>query len=212
MSTNWVSLLMGHQRGLYWYGSRLSILEARRLVPHNNATSLQVTAAVLAGVIWAMENPSRGIVEPDELDHVRTLQIARPYLGEVVGAYSDWTPLQDRGRLFEESVDLERSLAVREFPGRVVLVGNRNGSRSAQGRPGVARPNRSALLWSRFVFCVTTRPYSRLVDAFYRKSTTRSSVRFTERENRAGLRLCLSMNGAKGKSLARPRLGKAGNM
>ncbi|HEX3993463.1 MAG TPA: saccharopine dehydrogenase NADP-binding domain-containing protein, partial [Acetobacteraceae bacterium] len=38
-------LLMGHSRGAYWYGSRLSIDEARRLVPHNNATSLQVTAA-----------------------------------------------------------------------------------------------------------------------------------------------------------------------
>jgi homospermidine synthase len=99
-------LLMGHRRGAYWYGSRLSIAEARRLAPHNNATSLQVTAAVLAGVIWAMENPNRGIVEPDEIDHVRILQIARPYLGEVIGAYSDWTPLQDRGRLFEESVDL----------------------------------------------------------------------------------------------------------
>lgn len=56
-------------------------------------------------------------------------------------------------------------------------------------------------------FRVTTRPYSRLVDAFYREYT-RSSVRFTERENRAGLRLCLSMNGAKGKSL-RARFGQS---
>jgi len=29
----------------------------------------------------------------------------RPYLGKVVGAYSDWTPLNDRGRLFPEDVD-----------------------------------------------------------------------------------------------------------
>ncbi|HZU89239.1 MAG TPA: saccharopine dehydrogenase NADP-binding domain-containing protein, partial [Stellaceae bacterium] len=40
-------LLMGAARGVYWYGSRLSIAEARRVAPHNNATSLQVTAAVL---------------------------------------------------------------------------------------------------------------------------------------------------------------------
>ncbi len=98
-------LLMGHARGAYWYGSRLSIEAARRLAPHNNATSLQVTATVLAGIVWAMENPRRGIVEPDEMDHARTMQIARPYLGEVVGAYSDWTPLRDRGRLFAEPVD-----------------------------------------------------------------------------------------------------------
>ena len=98
-------LLMGHQRGAYWYGSQLSIEEARRLAPHNNATSLQVTAAVLGGMVWAMENPRRGVVEPDQIDHARILEIARPYLGTVVGAYSDWTPLQNRGGLFKETLD-----------------------------------------------------------------------------------------------------------
>lgn len=44
-------LLMGHKRGAYWYGSRLSIEDARRLAPLNNATSLQVTAAVLSGMV-----------------------------------------------------------------------------------------------------------------------------------------------------------------
>jgi homospermidine synthase len=98
-------LLMGHARGAYWYGSRLSIDEARRLAPNNNATSLQVTAPVLAGMIWAMVNPARGIVEPDEMDHDFVLEIARPYLGEVVGVYSDWTPLDGRGSLFPEAMD-----------------------------------------------------------------------------------------------------------
>ena len=98
-------LLMGHTKGAYWYGSRLSIAEARALVPHNNATSLQVTAAVLAGLVWAIENPRAGLVEADDMDHTRVMQVARPYLGEMVGAYSDWTPLQDRGVLFSEDVD-----------------------------------------------------------------------------------------------------------
>ncbi len=98
-------LLMGHAKGAYWYGSRLSVDETRRLVPYNNATSLQVTAAVLAGMVWAIENPRAGIVEADDIDHVRCMQIARPYLGEVVGVYSDWTPLVGRGELFPESLD-----------------------------------------------------------------------------------------------------------
>jgi homospermidine synthase len=98
-------LLMGHARGAYWYGSRLTIDEARRLVPYNNATSLQVTAAVLAGMVWAIENPAEGVVEPDEINHVRVMQVARPYLGEMAGVYSDWTPLQDRGVLFAEAID-----------------------------------------------------------------------------------------------------------
>jgi homospermidine synthase len=100
-------LLMGHAKGAYWYGSRLSIEQARALVPHNNATSLQVTVAVLAGMIWAIENPRAGVLEADELDHVRIMEVCRPYLGEVTGAYTDWTPLADRGRLFPEDLDLE---------------------------------------------------------------------------------------------------------
>jgi homospermidine synthase len=99
-------LLAGHGKNAYWYGSQLSIEEARRLAPWNNATSLQVTAAVLSGVVWAIENPNRGIVEPDEMDFRRNLEICRPYLGPVVGRYSDWTPLHERGRLFPEDIDV----------------------------------------------------------------------------------------------------------
>jgi len=74
-------------------------------VPHNSATSLQVTVAVLSGVIWAMENPRRGIVEPDEMDFERNLAICMPYLGTVVGEYTSWTPLDQRGELFSEDLD-----------------------------------------------------------------------------------------------------------
>jgi homospermidine synthase len=98
-------LLLGPGKGVYWYGSRLSIEEARRVAPHNNATSLQVTAPVLAGVIWAIEHPERGVVEPEELDFARVLEICRPYLGDVVGVWGDWTPLHDRERLFPEDLD-----------------------------------------------------------------------------------------------------------
>ena len=98
-------LLGGHKKNAYWYGSQLSIDEARKLAPHNSATTLQVTAAVLAGMVWAMENPNRGIVEPDEMDYRRCLEICNPYLGPVVGEYTDWTPLSDRERLFPEDVD-----------------------------------------------------------------------------------------------------------
>lgn len=98
-------LLAGHQKNAYWYGSQLTIDEARKLAPYNSATGLQVTSAALAGMIWAMENPQRGIVEPDEMDHERVLEICSPYLGTVVGQYTDWTPLHQRGVLFTEDLD-----------------------------------------------------------------------------------------------------------
>jgi homospermidine synthase len=98
-------LLAGHAKNAYWYGSQLSIGEARALAPFNSATSLQVTAAALAGMIWAIENPDCGIVEPDEMDFERPLAICRPYLGNLVGAYTDWTPLHQRAELFAEDLD-----------------------------------------------------------------------------------------------------------
>ena len=98
-------LLYGHDRNAYWYGSQLSIEETRRLAPYQNATGLQVTSAVLAGVVWMLENPDRGIVEADEMDFRRCLEIQRPYLGPIVGRYTDWTPVDHRGGLFPETID-----------------------------------------------------------------------------------------------------------
>ena len=100
-------LLYGHAKNAYWYGSQLSIEETRRVAPYQNATGLQVSSAVLAGMVWALENPRAGIVEADELDFRRCLDVQMPYLGPVVGVYTDWTPLTDRSKLFPEDVDAE---------------------------------------------------------------------------------------------------------
>ena len=98
-------LLMGNPRGVYWYGSRLTIAQARALAPCNNATSLQVVAGLLGAMAWALRHPDRGVVEPDEIDHEAMMAAARPWLGELVGVWGDWTPLADRSRLFPEPRD-----------------------------------------------------------------------------------------------------------
>ncbi|ENS80604.1 homospermidine synthase [Brucella melitensis UK29/05] len=98
-------LLYGHTRNAYWYGSQLTVQEARKLAPYQNATGLQVSSAVLAGMVWALENPQSGIVETDEMDYRRCLEVQMQYLGPVKGYYTDWTPLEGRDGLFEEDVD-----------------------------------------------------------------------------------------------------------
>jgi homospermidine synthase len=98
-------LLYGHAKNAYGYGSQLSLEETRRLAPYQNATGLQVTSAVLAGIVWMLENPDRGLIEADEMDFHRCLDIQRPYLGNVFGAYTDWTPLVGRPGLFPEDID-----------------------------------------------------------------------------------------------------------
>lgn len=55
-------LLYGHEKNAYWYGSRLSIQDTRKLAPNQSATGLQVSSAVLAGMVWILENPQAGVV------------------------------------------------------------------------------------------------------------------------------------------------------
>jgi homospermidine synthase len=88
------ALLMGHAYQSWWTGSVLSIEESRRLVPHQNATTMQVAISVVAAALWMVGNPRRGVCVPDELPHEYILGIARPYLGQSLSVPSDWNPLK----------------------------------------------------------------------------------------------------------------------
>lgn len=85
-------LLMGHDLNAYWYGSLLRIDEARAIAPFNTATSLQVAAGVLSGIVWAVRHPNEGIVEAEQMDYEEVLEIATPYLGTLTGVQTDWQP------------------------------------------------------------------------------------------------------------------------
>lgn len=108
-------LLMGQATGAYWYGSQLTVEEARELCPYNNATSLQVAAPIMAGMAWAMKHPRQGVLEPDDLPFDEMLDMTRPYLGTLVGVHSDWTPLKDREKLFDEPLDRDDPWQFKNF-------------------------------------------------------------------------------------------------
>ncbi len=69
--------------------------------------SFSFTPLFLLMPLVSAENPNRGVVEPDELDFERILEICSPYLGPVVGVEGRWTPLLNRGELFPEDLDTE---------------------------------------------------------------------------------------------------------
>ncbi|HUC86444.1 MAG TPA: saccharopine dehydrogenase C-terminal domain-containing protein [Candidatus Acidoferrales bacterium] len=94
------ALLMGHAYNSWWIGSDLSIEESRRLVPHQNATTMQVAISVIAAAMWMIENPGRGVLVPDQLPHDYILKISKPYLGKWISKPSDWTPLKHRVNVF----------------------------------------------------------------------------------------------------------------
>ncbi len=78
------ALVMGHAYNSWWTGTHLSIEESRRLVPHQNATTMQVAIAVVAAVMWMIEHPAMGLCIPEDLPHDYILGIAKPYLGKFI--------------------------------------------------------------------------------------------------------------------------------
>ncbi|MBI5244214.1 MAG: homospermidine synthase [Elusimicrobia bacterium] len=95
------ALIMGHAFKSWWIGSDLSIEESRRLVPHQNATTMQVAVSVVAAAMWMMENPARGVLVPDDLPHEYILKASKPYLGKFISKPSDWTPLKHYSNAFK---------------------------------------------------------------------------------------------------------------
>jgi len=95
------ALVMGHPYRSWWYGSDLEIEESRRLVPHQNATTMQVAISVVAACLWMLENPRRGMCVPDDLPHDYVLEISKPYLGTIVSVASDWDPLKHYAQAFQ---------------------------------------------------------------------------------------------------------------
>ena len=100
-------LLMGHDFNAWWTGSILDIHTARKLVPGQQATTLQVAVSVVAASIWMIKNPQRGFLMPDDLDHELILDIAMPYISPFYSKSVDWTPLKNLNTKFT-SYDVAR--------------------------------------------------------------------------------------------------------
>ncbi len=71
---------------------------------------MQVAVSVVAAAMWAIENPRRGVLVPDDVPHDYVLRIANPYLGQSLSIACNWTPLDGREHFFEgfNRPDLDR--------------------------------------------------------------------------------------------------------
>ncbi|MDD1724196.1 MAG: saccharopine dehydrogenase NADP-binding domain-containing protein [Methanospirillum sp.] len=104
------SLLMGHPYSSWWTGSILSIEESARLVPGQNATTIQVGIGLVAAVMWMIENPENGFCLPDDLPYDYILRIAEPFLGRYYSGPSDWTPAGDKPAYTAGSGEADRKI------------------------------------------------------------------------------------------------------
>jgi homospermidine synthase len=92
---------MGHPYKSWWTGSLLNIHDSRKLIPKQSATTVQVSSAVYAAVAWAMANPNRGYMVPDDMPWREVLAYSEKYWGGYYSEAADWDPLMHRNDLFK---------------------------------------------------------------------------------------------------------------
>ncbi len=93
-------LLMGHDFKSWWCGSLLDIHSSRKLIPHQQATTMQVAISVVTAAMWMIQNPKRGFLLPDDVDYKFILKASMPYIKPFVSEALDWTPLKNLNTKF----------------------------------------------------------------------------------------------------------------
>lgn len=83
-----------------WYGSEVSSQMASAFTTCN-ATSLQVIAGLISSMLYVIQHPREGLLEPEDLDTDFILDIATPYLGHVYSQVID-DPFEPGQNLFSQ--------------------------------------------------------------------------------------------------------------
>ena len=129
-------LLMGHDFTSWWCGSLLDIETARKMVPHQQATTMQVAVSVVAAAMWMVQNPKKGLRLPDDIDHKFILDIALPYIKPFVSQQVDWTPLKNLNTKFTK-FDIEKPQEEDVWQFTTFLVDHKERPRAQRaGTPG----------------------------------------------------------------------------
>jgi homospermidine synthase len=127
-------LLMGHDFTSWWCGSLLSIHDARKHVPGQQATTLQVAISLVAAALWMIKNPRAGVCLPDDIDHEEILKLAIPYISPFVSQAVDWTPLQNLNTKFTK-FDIPRPTEEDMWQFTTFLVDHRERKRAHLAKP-----------------------------------------------------------------------------
>lgn len=99
----------------FWHGSQLSIEGARNMIEGENATSMQVAGSLLAAIVWMINNPKEGYIEPESLPFEEILDIGDQYWKPIVSKLTDWTPNQDVNSLFYREYDSTNPCKLENF-------------------------------------------------------------------------------------------------
>jgi homospermidine synthase len=86
-------LFMSPKYGKWWTGSDLDIETSRKLIPHQNATVVQVSPSVLGAIIYALQNPNLSPIFPEDMNSNYIMNMfIKPYLGRWLSKPVMWEP------------------------------------------------------------------------------------------------------------------------
>jgi homospermidine synthase len=104
---------MSSDFGKWWCGSKLTIEESRRLIPHQNATVVQVSPSILAGMIYMIQFPDKSPVFPEDVPEDYLMNnFIKCYLGEWISQPVVWEPT---GKTMLPKYKKEKNLVFQKF-------------------------------------------------------------------------------------------------
>lgn len=100
----------------FWHGSQMSCDDARRLVPGESATSLQVAGSILGAIVWMINgNSNNGYTEPEDIPFEEVTKIADPYWEPIISVMTDWNVKKKVNKLFDKEFDENNPLSIENF-------------------------------------------------------------------------------------------------
>jgi homospermidine synthase len=85
--------MLSKKYGAWWVGSVLSIQKARELLNDQSATTIQIVSSVMAGMIYALRHPNKGVIHPESIDENEVMPMIIPYLGDFLSfPVKEWKP------------------------------------------------------------------------------------------------------------------------
>lgn len=79
-----VGCLMFFEGKRIWIGAVQPVERAMKLNPEINGTCLQVAVSILASVKWGLENPNKGIIDPEDIDSEFVLKYCDYWMGDFI--------------------------------------------------------------------------------------------------------------------------------
>ena len=89
----------------WWHGSQMTIEDARKLLDGESATSLQVAGSMLGAIVWMINNPNEGYIEPEYIPFDEIMKVGDMYWSPLASVGSNWTPNLDVNSLFYREYD-----------------------------------------------------------------------------------------------------------